>query len=315
MWDPGASSAWSEGASPTHGLQGPGPRQAGGCGRLGQRGGHPAPGRRTAGTAGRYLSEPACGRGGGWAGGSASRTPCTRSLPGGPASGASLRGGGRVGERKTRLVRLTRRDRTCPRAPGDAVGLPPGSADGPGTRTAVSERRSQRIEARPCDSPAARPCCSRSGRWQVCGLRVAGRSAGRCGPRQRHGRQIEWHGVAAPGTGTRSQQGRATDTHPPGPCCGPHAVPRGQEGTPGNEPYSVHRPHVASANPLGFAGKRMPTPWACLPASRSRPPRRRPRFTGGAPSPPPPPRDGRVHSNATQRTNGKHNTEETRQGP
>lgn len=214
-----------------------------------------------------------------------------------------------VGERKTRLVRLTRRDRTCPRAPGNAVGLPPGSAGGPGTRTAVSERRSQRIEARPCDSPAARPCCS-----HVCGLRVAGRSAGRRGPRQRHGRQIEWHGVAAPGTGTRSQQGRATDTHPPGPCCGPHAVPRGQEATPGNEPYSVHRPHVPSANPLGFAGKRTPTPRACLPASRSRPPRRRPRFTGGAPSLPPP-RDGRVHSNATQRTNEKHNTEETRQGP
>lgn len=186
-----------------------------------------------------------------------------------------------VGERKTRLVRLTRRDRTCPRAPGDAVGLPPGSAGGPGTRTAVSERRSQRIEACPCDSPAARPCCS-----HVCGLRVAGRSAGRRGPRQRHGRQIEWHGVAAPGTGTRSQQGRATDSHPPGPCCGPHAVPRGQEATPGNEPYSVHRPHVPSANPLGFAGKRTPTPRACLPASRSRPPRRRPRFTGGAPPPP-----------------------------
>lgn len=117
-----------------------------------------------------------------------------------------------VGERKTRLVRLTRRDRTCPRAPGDAVGLPPGSADGPGTRTAVSERRSQRIEARPCDSPAARPCCSRSGRWQVCGLRVAGRSAGRRGPRQRHGRQIEWHGVAAQGHGA-SRAEPPTPTH------------------------------------------------------------------------------------------------------
>lgn len=58
-----------------------------------------------------------------------------------------------VGERKTRLVRLTRRDRTCPRAPGDAVGLPPGSAGGPGTRTAVSERRSQRIEALPVTRP------------------------------------------------------------------------------------------------------------------------------------------------------------------
>lgn len=88
-----------------------------------------------------------------------------------------------VGERKTRLVRLTRRDRTCPRAPGDAVSLPPGSADGPGTRTAVSERRSQRIEALPVTRPRharAAPTCAGS-EWLDTRPAVAGPVSGTAG--------------------------------------------------------------------------------------------------------------------------------------
>lgn len=88
-----------------------------------------------------------------------------------------------VGERKTRLVRLTRRDRTCPRAPGDAVGLPPGSAGGPGTRTAVSERRSQRIEALPVTRPRharAAPTCAGS-EWLDARPAVAGPVSGTAG--------------------------------------------------------------------------------------------------------------------------------------
>lgn len=80
-----------------HGPQGPGPRHAGdGAGQSHPQRAPPS-GTRAAGRGRRYLSEPACGRGGGRAGGSASRTPCRRGLPGGPASGASLCGGGRVG--------------------------------------------------------------------------------------------------------------------------------------------------------------------------------------------------------------------------
>lgn len=59
-----------------------------------------------------YLSEPACGPGGGWAGGSTSHTPRRRSLLGGPVSGVSLGGGGRGvqvggGRREENIISLS----------------------------------------------------------------------------------------------------------------------------------------------------------------------------------------------------------------
>lgn len=218
-----------------------------------------------------------------------------------------------VGERKTRLVRLTRRDRTCPRAPGDAVGLPPGSADGPGTRTAVSERRSQRIEALPVTRPRharAAPTCAGS-EW------LDARPA-----------------VAGPVSGTA---GRSSGTAWPHRAQG-HGTSRAEPPTPTHQALAVAPTlsHGAKRQPPGTSPTQC-TGLTCLLLTRSASPesgrrRRGPVCPPLAPglrgegrasrAPPPTPRGcpgprlhGRVHSNATQRTNEKHNTEETRQGP
>lgn len=73
--------------------------------------------------------------------------------------------------------------------------------------------------------------------------------------------------MTTPGTGTQSQQGRAIDTHPPGPCGGPHAVPTGPRGDTWERALlgTLAPRALCSRLTLGFPGKGMKTARVRLP--------------------------------------------------